>query len=190
MRINEIFYSLQGEGHYAGTPAVFIRFSGCNLKCSFCDTDHSRYREMTEEEIVGEALKYPARHVVITGGEPLLQITPSLTDKLHDAGFFIQMETNGTRVLPDGCNVDWITCSPKYEAVKLEHINELKVVYEGDDTKVDCFNNFKANVYSLQPCDVKDKAENNKNLKGTIEYCLRHPKWHLSLQTHKIIEVR
>ena len=72
----------------------------------------------------------------------------------------------------------------------MEHIDELKVVYEGDDTKVDCFNNIKADVYSLQPCDVKDKAENNRNLKGTIDYCLRHPKWHLSLQTHKIIEVR
>ena len=91
MRINEIFYSLQGEGHFTGTPAIFIRFSGCNLKCSFCDTDHSHYTEMTEEEIVGEACKYPARHVVITGGEPLLQITASLTDKLHGAGFFIQM---------------------------------------------------------------------------------------------------
>lgn len=190
MRINEIFYSLQGEGHFAGTPAVFIRFSGCNLKCSFCDTDHSRYTDMTEEEIVNEACKYPARHVVITGGEPLLQITPSLTDKLHDAGFFIQMETNGTRVLPDGCQVDWITCSPKYEAVKLEHIDELKVVYEGDDAKADKYADFKAEVFSLQPCDVKDENLNRRYLKGTIDYCLHHPKWHMSLQTHKIIEVR
>lgn len=190
MRVNEIFYSLQGEGRFAGTPAVFIRFSGCNLKCSFCDTDHSAYEEMTEDGIVAEASKYPARHAVITGGEPLLQITPSLTGKLHAAGFFVQMETNGTRRLPEGCHVDWITCSPKYEEVRLEHVDELKVVYEGDDAKIDIYNNVKAEMYSLQPCDVKDKAQNRRNLEGAIYYCLRHPEWHLSLQTHKIIDVR
>lgn len=190
MRVNEIFYSLQGEGRFAGTPAVFIRFSGCNLKCSFCDTDHAAYEEMTEDGIVAEASKYPARYAVITGGEPLLQITPSLTGKLHAAGFFVQMETNGTRRLPEGCHVDWITCSPKYEEVRLEHIDELKVVYEGDDAKIDIYNKVEAEMYSLQPCDVKDKVRNRRNLEGAIDYCLRHPEWHLSLQTHKIIDVR
>lgn len=190
MRVNEIFYSLQGEGHYTGTPAVFIRFSGCNLKCSFCDTDHSAYTEMTEDEIVSKACSFPARHAVITGGEPLLQITPSLVEKLHREGFYVQMETNGTMPLPEGCNVDWITCSPKYEAVRLERIDELKVVYEGDDGKVDKLGETKAKVYSLQPCDVKDEAENRRNLKGAIDYCLKRPRWRLSLQVHKIIEVR
>lgn len=190
MRVNEIFYSLQGEGHFAGTPAIFIRFSGCNLKCSFCDTDHSSYSEMTEEEIVAEACRFPARHIVITGGEPTLQITASLVNKLHVAGFFVQIETNGTRLLPVGCDIDWITCSPKYEKVVLEHIDELKVVYEGNDTKIDEYAKMKASVYCLQPCDVKNEDDNNRYLKGAIDYCLRHPKWNLSLQTHKIINVR
>lgn len=190
MRVNEIFYSLQGEGQFAGTPAVFIRFSGCNLRCSFCDTDHASYSEMSEEEIVAEATKYPARHIVITGGEPSLQLTASLLDKLHAEGCYVQMETNGTRMLPPGCCVDWITCSPKYEKVVLSRIDELKVVFEGDDAKIDRYNNVEAEVYSLQPCDVKDEARNRRNLEGAIDYCLRHPQWHLSLQTHKIIDVR
>ena len=90
MRINEIFYSLQGEGKFTGTPAVFIRFSGCNLKCSFCDTNHSHYDEMGEDAIVAEVKKFPARHVVITGGEPTLQITSSLIRKLHAEGFLFR----------------------------------------------------------------------------------------------------
>ncbi|WP_443702125.1 7-carboxy-7-deazaguanine synthase QueE [Prevotella sp.] len=191
MRVNEIFYSLQGEGHFAGTPAVFIRFSGCNLKCSFCDTDHSSFSEMTEEEIVAEAKRFPAKHIVITGGEPGLQITTLLVRRLHEEGCFVQMETNGTRALPEGCCVDWITCSPKYERVILPHVDELKVVYEGDDTKIDEYAGMTdAKILSLQPCDVKDEVKNRQNLKGAINYCLRNPEWHLSLQTHKIIDVR
>lgn len=191
MRVNEIFYSLQGEGHFAGTPAVFIRFSGCNLRCSFCDTDHSSFSEMKEEEIVAEAKRFPAKHIVITGGEPGLQITTRLVRRLHEEGCFVQMETNGTRALPEGCRVDWITCSPKYERVILPHVDELKVVYEGDDTKIDEYAGMTdAKILSLQPCDVKDEVKNRQNLKGAIDYCLRHPEWHLSLQTHKIIDVR
>lgn len=191
MRVNEIFYSLQGEGHFAGTPAVFIRFSGCNLRCSFCDTDHSSFSEMTEEEIVAETKRFPAKHIVITGGEPGLQITTRLVRRLHEEGCFVQMETNGTRALPEGCCVDWITCSPKYERVILPHVDELKVVYEGDDTKIDEYAGMTdAKILSLQPCDVKDEVKNRQNLKGAIDYCLRHPEWHLSLQTHKIIDVR
>lgn len=190
MRINEIFYSLQGEGRFTGAPAVFVRFAGCNLKCNFCDTNHTPFTEMTEEDIVCEAMRFPARHVVITGGEPLLQITPSLVAKFHREDFFVQMETNGTKPLPVGCNIDWITCSPKYENVVLEHIDELKVVYEGDDAKVDIYNKVEASAYSLQPCDVKDPLRNKQNLSGAINYCLTHPKWRLSLQTHKIIDVR
>lgn len=191
MRVNEIFYSLQGEGHFAGTPAVFIRFSGCNLRCSFCDTDHSSFSEMTEEEIVAEAKRFPAKHIVITGGEPGLQITTRLVRRLHEEGCFVQMETNGTRALPEGCRVDWITCSPKYERVILPHVDELKVVYKGDDTKIDEYAGMTdAKILSLQPCDVKDEVKNRQNLKGAIDYCLRHPEWHLSLQTHKIIDVR
>ena len=89
MRINEIFYSLQGEGFFTGTPAVFIRFSGCNLQCDFCDTTHQSFTDMSEDEIVQQAANYAGRHVVITGGEPSLQLTASLVDKLHAAGKFV-----------------------------------------------------------------------------------------------------
>ena len=111
LRVNETFVSLQGEGYFTGTPAFFLRLSGCNLKCPFCDTQHQSFTEMSEEEIVEEACRHKLRHIVITGGEPALQLTKSLVDKLHEAGFFVQVETNGTLPLPEG--VDWVTVSPK-----------------------------------------------------------------------------
>ena len=188
MKINEIFYSLQGEGHYTGTPAVFVRFAGCNLKCSFCDTDFTSFTEMTEDDIVKETGKYPASHIVITGGEPTLQITASLVSKLHEAGKYVQIETNGTNVLPEGCNIDWITCSPKYKAVRLQHIDELKVVYEGQDMST--YDTLTAAEYRLQPCDTQDEEKNKEILRQSIDFILKNPKWKLSLQTHKILNVR
>ena len=116
-RVNEIFYTLQGEGCHSGIPAVFVRFSGCNLRCPWCDTEFSDYTEMTAEEIVAEVLSLydipneRRRMVVLTGGEPSLQVDEALTNALHAAGFYICIETNGTRPLPAG--IDWITCSPK-----------------------------------------------------------------------------
>lgn len=188
MKINEIFYSLQGEGHYTGTPAVFVRFAGCNLKCSFCDTDFTSFTEMTEDDIVREIGQYPTNHIVITGGEPTLQITASLVSKLHEAGKYVQIETNGTNVLPDGCNIDWVTCSPKYKAVRLQHIDELKVVFEGQDMSQ--YDGLTATEYRLQPCDTQDEGKNKEILRQTIDFILKNPKWKLSLQTHKILNVR
>ncbi len=188
MKINEIFYSLQGEGHYTGTPAVFVRFAGCNLKCSFCDTDFTSFTEMTEDDIVREIGQYPANHIVITGGEPTLQITASLVSKLHEAGKYVQIETNGTNVLPEGCNIDWVTCSPKYKAVRLQHIDELKVVFEGQDMSQ--YDGLTASEYRLQPCDTQDEGKNKEILRQTIDFILKNPKWKLSLQTHKILNVR
>lgn len=190
MKINEIFYSLQGEGHYTGTPAVFIRFAGCNLKCSFCDTDFTSFTEMSEDDIIREISQYPARHIVITGGEPTLQITTSFVNKLHDAGKYVQIETNGTNMLPEGCNIDWVTCSPKYKSVRIQHIDELKVVYEGDEQDMSVYDNLKASDYRLQPCDTQDEEKNNEILKQTIDFILKNPIWKLSLQTHKILNVR
>ena len=134
MIINEIFYSLQGEGYHSGTPAVFVRFSGCNLRCPFCDTQHDAGTAMTEEAIVDEVANYPARLVVVTGGEPSLQLTASLVDKLHEVGKYVAVETNGTHALPG--NVDWITLSPKSAYVDgaevvLTRADEVKVVYDG-----------------------------------------------------------
>ena len=194
MKVNERFDSLQGEGYYAGTAAVFVRFSGCNLRCPFCDTQHESGVEMTEEEIAAEAAKYPARLVVITGGEPSLQLTKSLVDALHSEDKFVAVETNGTHRLPS--NVDWITLSPKdiflgYEAkVELSIVDEIKVVYDGEH---------KPHMYSgilctharfLQPCDTGDPVRNAEIVNSAIEYIKKDPRWKLSLQIHKILNIR
>lgn len=187
MKINEIFYSLQGEGHYTGTAAVFIRFSGCNLRCDFCDTDHSNFEEMSEEQIVEAVCAYPASHVVITGGEPSLQLTGSLVDRLHTAGKYVQVETNGTHPLPS--TVDWVTCSPKDgPSVCLTHIDELKVVFQGQDMSP--YDNMEAGEYRLQPCDRNNAEFNSANTAECISYIKTNPKWKLSLQTHKTLNIR
>lgn len=190
-RINEIFYSLQGEGYFTGTPAVFLRFSGCNLKCGFCDTRHEEFTLMSPADIVERVKSYPSRHIVITGGEPSLQLDTMLIDMLHDEGFFIQIETNGTRRLPEG--IDWVTCSPKGNAigeceVKLRTIDELKVVYEGQDVEA-LANTLPAMHYFLQPCS-SPRYEGGSNTADTVAYILAHPHWRLSLQTHKLIDIQ
>lgn len=180
-KINEIFYSLQGEGMHTGTPAVFVRFSGCNLHCPFCDTRHEEGTWMNNEEIVEAVKRHPSRFVILTGGEPSLQIDEDLLRRLHDNGRYICIETNGTHPLPAG--IDWVTCSPKGDApVMLEKIDEVKVVYTGQDVET-YHKQLKADHYSLQPCSGLNTAE-------TVTYILAHPWWRLSLQTHKLIDIR
>lgn len=191
MKVNEIFYSLQGEGFWTGTPAVFVRLSGCNLRCSFCDTRHETGSLRSEDEIVAEAARRPARHVVITGGEPSLFLTASLVDRLHEAGKYVAVETNGTHRLPD--NVDWVTLSPKdaferHAAPVLTHCDELKVVCDG--TPPPTYDHIDAIHRFLQPCDVGDEAENRRIMAFTVDFCKAHPEWRLSLQTHKIAGIR
>ena len=187
MKVNEIFYSLQGEGFYTGTPAVFLRLSRCNLRCGFCDTDHFDGTEMAEGEVLERVLRFPSRHIVITGGEPSLQLTDSLVEILHNAGFFIQVETNGTNPLPE--DVDWVTCSPKAHApVRLRRIDELKVVYTGQDVE-EIANNYAAMHYFLQPC-ASPQYEGGSNTAATVAYILDNPHWRLSLQTHKLIHIQ
>lgn len=187
MKINEIFYSLQGEGFHAGTPAVFVRFAGCNLTCSFCDTKHNTFLLMGEKDIVEKVCEYPARHVVLTGGEPSLQITPSFIEALHKAGKYVAVETNGTRKLPAG--IDWVTCSPKYQKVVLPACDEIKVVYEGQDmTQYDKM--LFANHKFVQPCDVKDAEKNAANIAACVEFVKQNPEWRLSLQTQKILNIQ
>lgn len=195
MKINEIFYSLQGEGHWTGTPAVFIRFSGCNLHCSFCDTKHNSGRELTVDEIISEASKYPTQHIIFTGGEPTMQLTRPLVDRLHQLGKYLHIETNGTLPLPDGLDktIDWITVSPKDTPVKIQRIDELKVIFHGAGQNMASFDALSvthADCRYLQPCDVNDPDTNVRITADTIDYIKQHPQWRLSLQTHKLLGIR
>ncbi len=193
MRVNEIFYSLQGEGFNTGTPAVFIRFSGCNLQCPFCDTQHQDGKEMTEGEIIEEVSRYKANLVVVTGGEPALQLTESLVEILHFLGKTVAVETNGTVELPK--NVDWITLSPKDAFLGekatpvLREADELKVVFDGEN-ELKFYGNINVKHRFLQPCDTGDAEKNKEIIKKTIEFCKENPEWRLSLQTHKILNIR
>lgn len=181
-QVNDIFYSLQGEGHNTGRAAVFVRFAMCNLRCSFCDTNFTTYRSMSDEEIVQSILPYPTKFVVLTGGEPTLQVDNGLLALLHEHGYEVAMETNGTRKPPFG--VDWVTCSPK-ENVAIDHCDELKVIFDGTTPPSDY--GITATYYYLQPCDIGDEQENQRITTECIEYIKRHPKWQLSLQTHKLV---
>lgn len=196
MRVNEIFYSLQGEGFYSGTPSVFIRFSGCNLRCPFCDTQHEAGEEMSEEEIVARVTTKEygeVTHVVITGGEPGLQLTASLIDKLHAAGKYVAVETNGTIPLP--ANVDWITLSPKESYVKdaevvITHADELKLIYDGVTLVAEKAGNCRPTLLYLQPMDTGNDTRNSLITAQTVDYIKRHPQWRLSLQIHKILNIQ
>ncbi|MDO4319475.1 MAG: radical SAM protein [Bacteroidales bacterium] len=179
-KVNEIFYSLQGEGYYTGTAAVFLRLSGCNRCCDFCDTDHQSGSAMTADEIVDAVSAFSSRHLVVTGGEPLLQLDSALLRALKAERFYVQIETNGTLPVPP--EVDWVTCSPKDAPWAVDRIDELKVVYQGQDVE-QLASLLPAPRLFLQPCSGLNVAE-------TIAYILDHPKWRLSLQTHKLIDIR
>lgn len=205
-KVHEIFYTLQGEGAHSGIPAVFVRFSGCNLRCPWCDTEFEGYKEMTAEQIVSEIQNlYDIPNVrrkmcILTGGEPALQADKQLIDAIHAAGFYIGIETNGTRPMPDG--IDWITCSPK-EGTKLalKQVNEVKVVFTGTYDPEVWRTQLKAEHWLLQPLrytgewlmmsgvdEWEDDA--NDNLDETVRYILAHPFWRLSVQLHKIVGLR
>jgi organic radical activating enzyme len=192
-RVNEIFYSLQGEGFWTGTPMVFVRLSGCNLQCPFCDTDHLAYTEMSACEIVTQVRSCggPCTRICLTGGEPCLQADAALLSAFHEAGYTVHMETNGTRPVPAG--VDWVTLSPKDQVaglrgngtVVLERADEVKLVLApGVDPSA--WSTFPATWHFLQPCD----AAGLMNTAETISYIEAHPLWRLSLQTHKLLNIR
>lgn len=200
-RINEIFYSLQGEGYHSGMPAVFVRLSGCNLRCPFCDTDFATYREMSAEDIAaavrtlsesasaeGKSMveqSMPKRSkplIVLTGGEPALQADEALVAALHGTGMSVCIETNGTHALPDG--IDWVTCSPKEGTrLALTRADELKVVLTEGVEPEQWVQQIRCKHLFLQPCSCQ-------NTEQVVEYVLRHPHWRLSLQTHKYLHIR
>ena len=200
-RVNEIFYSLQGEGFWTGTPMVFVRLSGCNLRCPFCDTDHQEGRPMTARDILEAVRKEGGvcRRVCLTGGEPLLQVNQELLDTLQDAGYQLHLETNGTRPVPE--MIDWVTLSPKEDVpglvghgkVVLERANEVKLVYDGslEEERMEKWAAFPAAWHFLQPCDTGNPEQNTEILARTIDYVKGHGAiWRLSLQTHKLLNIR
>lgn len=209
--VKEIFYTLQGEGANTGRPAVFCRFTGCNLWtgqevdryaaiCKFCDTDFvgtdglggGTFRS-PDELANAIAREWPADSdqrsrpfVVCTGGEPLLQLDESVVDCLHRRGFEVAIETNGTRLPPQ--NIDWICVSPKAGAeIVLRTGNELKLVFPQLGAEPDSFAGLAFRHFFLQPMDGPD-LERNAEL--AMRYCLSHPRWRLSLQTHKLLGIR
>ncbi|HEX3366223.1 7-carboxy-7-deazaguanine synthase [Phenylobacterium sp.] len=205
--VKEIFLTLQGEGGQAGRPAVFCRFAGCNLwsgreqdresaVCSFCDTDFvgmdgvggGRFASAEALAAAVEAAWAGGaddRLVVLTGGEPLLQLDAALIEALHARGFSLALETNGTLPVPDG--VDWICVSPKAAApvVQVEG-QELKLVYPQDGVDPARFEGLAFERFLLQPMDGLRRAENTQ---AAIAYCLAHPRWRLSVQTHKYLGI-
>ena len=202
--VKEIYYTLQGEGANTGRPAVFLRFAGCNLWsgreqdrstaiCQFCDTDFvggTKYAgaEQVAEEVASQWFGNGTskRFVVITGGEPLLQVDRPLIDSLHNLGFEIAIETNGTIAAPDG--IDWICVSPKAGTViKQRTGDELKLVYPQQGITPKELERLDFERFFLQPMDGPD-VERNTEL--AARYCLEHPRWRLSLQTHKLLGIR
>jgi 7-carboxy-7-deazaguanine synthase len=206
--VKEIFYTLQGEGANAGTPAVFCRFSGCNLwsgreedrasaVCKFCDTNfvgvdgEGGGKFATAEELAGKIEEAWPRHdvehrlVVCTGGEPGLQLDRTAIDALHSRKFSIAIETNGTVELATG--IDWICVSPKARAPLLTKAgNELKLVFPQLDAPPERFENLSFTHFFLQPMDGPDRVLNTAM---AVDYCRKYPKWRLSLQTHKILGI-
>lgn len=205
--VKEIFFTLQGEGFNTGTPAVFCRFAGCNLWtgreenraiaiCQFCDTDFigtdgpggGRFKtayELADAVSAAWTSGSAQRLVVCTGGEPLLQLGAAATSALHDRGFRVAIETNGTRDVPEG--VDWICVSPKAGADPvLRRGHELKLVYPQPGINPAEFENLDFEHFFLQPMDGPGRV---RNTELAVEYCLNHPRWRLSLQTHKFIGI-
>jgi len=207
--VKEIYYTLQGEGAQSGRAAVFLRFAGCNLwsglekdraeaVCRFCDTDFvgtdgSGGGKFTSASSLARTVfaQWPESakgrpYVVCTGGEPLLQLDKALIAALHDLGFEIGIETNGTLLPPPG--IDWICVSPKADAEqKLKHGDELKLIYPQAGAEPERYAGQDFRNFFLQPMDNPDRAQNTA---AATRYCLENPQWRLSLQTHKLIGIR
>lgn len=209
--VKEMFYTLQGEGAQAGRPAVFVRFAGCNLwsglerdrasaVCTFCDTDFmgtdgqngGKFR--TPEDLAKAAISHwpggGTPYVVCTGGEPLMQLDEPLIDAFHAAGFEVAVETNGTLPVPE--SVDWICVSPKGASEIMQtHGNELKLVYPQADAPPEKFAHLAFDHLYLQPMDLAhlSRGDGDEITRAATSYCLNHPEWSLSLQTHKFLGI-
>jgi 7-carboxy-7-deazaguanine synthase len=207
-KVKEVFYSIQGEAHHTGQATIFCRFSGCNLwngkesdrhksQCSFCDTDFNNTDGegggvfTSTEELVGHLLSYWPKCekppvVEFTGGEPLLQLDVYLIRECKKNNIFITVETNGTKAIPAG--VDWVCMSPKANVeLAINKADEIKVVYPQNGLDMTTLENFDADFHYLQ---VMDNEHLNLNRKKAVQFCLDNPKWKLSLQIHKVLEIK
>lgn len=197
-KINEIFYSLQGEGHHTGYPSVFIRFSGCNLSCPFCDTRHNEGIYMSDDDIIRAVKLYRADWIILTGGEPALWIDDDFVRSLKRAtGKKVAIETNGTRPVPP--SVDWVCVSPKIgisglegdDTIRLERADEIKVVDLGQP--LDQYFNLPCRgentLMYLQPCFVSNQEECEANRLRTVRRVLDDPRWTLSVQLHRFLGI-
>ena len=206
-RIKEIFFTQQGEGKNTGKDFIFVRFSGCNLWsgkeknrasaiCSFCDTDFYGTDGINGGKYLAKELIEKIKslwisadnqiRVVLTGGEPLLQVDKPLIDALKNEDIYIAVETNGTLEAPDG--IDWICMSPKANTeIKLKKGSEVKVVYPQKNLNPDDFNVLDFKNFYIQPMDSQSYED---NVSQAVKYCMRNPNWKLSLQTHKILGIR
>jgi len=205
--IAEIFYSIQGEGHWTGRPAIFVRFAGCNLSCEWCDTDHIRKRVAGLATLVRDIAFVTdterCRSVILTGGEPTIQPHLwELTAELKKQGFWIAIETNGTysgKLIPK--EIDWVTVSPKKPGMYI--CNELKLVYTGNEKleeyiavkrhgwlHEDVWHDYLEAMYFLQPCFAPDVLHRKRNLDITIQKVKENPTWHLSVQMHRLVGIQ
>lgn len=189
--VNEIFYSLQGEGGQSGRAMIFIRLSGCNLRCSYCDTDFDDRMMMTPEDILSEIVQYPSREILWTGGEPTLFLTDDTVDFFHRAGYRQSVETNGTRSVPQG--IDYITCSPKPEAIKglrgrfIHGVQEIRWPLQLHGELPPSLADLpQADRYFVSPVEEEGVSPSDA-VQRCVSYVLAHPEWELSVQLHKVL---
>ena len=197
LNVNEIFYSLQGEGSRAGTPNVFIRLSKCNLNCWFCDTEFESGEICSLEQLAGEISQFPCKNIIWTGGEPALQLTEEIVGFFKDRGYYQAVETNGTKPLP--ANLDFVTCSPKQVTPAQlrrnfpDGVSEIKCIFDEGPEYAIC-ELPPAKYYFLSPVFLgkeKERMDLDQNiLQACIAYILKNPGWQLSVQQHKIWKIR
>lgn len=191
LNVNEIFYSLQGEGGRVGQASIFIRLAKCNLACDFCDTDFERGVKMSVEEVLAEIEKYGCKWIIWTGGEPTLQLTDAIVARFKEEGYLQAIETNGTRRVPAG--IDYITCSPKQHFEKVRElipvVDELRFPIQKGDSLPDISVLPKTERYLLSPI-----FDDQEIIQENVDYCVtlvkENPPWALSLQVHKLIGIR
>lgn len=185
-KLVEIFYSIQGEGLRTGTPNIFVRFSYCNLSCSFCDTPYNDVNhEFTLDQLVSEIEKYPCKNIILTGGEPTLQLDNDLLSTLKNKGYYLAIESNGIEKTPE--LIDFICISPKSKKFNQLEGDELKFVLKVGDTLPEKQGDFKQ--YLVSP-EMNYNSPNFENIDYCVELVKNNPEWRLSVQTHKFLKIR